>query len=176
MLTITVPETEFYDEDKDEFITLKETKLKLEHSLLSVSKWEAKWHKSYFLPTPKEPAEYLDYIRCMTVNSNEVNPLVYRALTNDNVRMIGDYISDPMTGTTFRDDKKRPNRHVLTSEEIYYSMASYQIPFECDRWHLNRLMVLLRIASIKNEPKKKSKKGDLAKDYARLNDQRTRKK
>ena len=172
MLVLTIPPTESWDEETGYFTETKETKLKLEHSLLSVSKWEAKWHKSYFHPKPKTTAEFLDYIRCMTIN-NDVDPIVYSALTKEHIRKITDYINDPMTATTFsKEHQGKKNRHIVTSEELYYSMASYQIPFECERWHLNRLLTLLRVAGIRNAPPKKRRKSDTMKRWSEINNQR----
>lgn len=178
MLEILVPGREFYDEKADDglgaFIQTKEHTLKLEHSLLSISKWEAKWHKKYLSGEERTPEEMLDYIRCMTVNPTD--PIVYRSLTRQNIMDIENYIKDPMTATTFRNDpNKRPNRHVPSSEELYYDMTAMNIPFEpCEKWHLNRLMTLIRICSIKNTPPKKGRKGrgDTARQWAAMNKER----
>ncbi len=178
MLEIVVPGTEFYDESADgglgAFVQTKDHVLKLEHSLLSISKWEAKWHKKYLANEPRTEEEMLDYIRCMTVNPTD--PTVYRSLTRKNILDIKSYIEDPMTATSFRKDEyQKPNRHVPSSEELYYDMTALNIPFEpCEKWHLNRLMVLIRICSIKNAPPKKGKKnkGNTAKQWAAMNQER----
>lgn len=178
MLEITVPGIEFYDESADgglgAFVETKNHVLKLEHSLLSISKWEAKWHKKYLSQEEKTEEELLDYIRCMTVNPTD--PIIYRALTRQNIMDVMNYIQDSMTATTFRkDETQRPNRHIPSSEELYYDMTAFNIPFDpCEKWHLNRLMTLIRICSIKNAPPKKGKrsKGNTAKQWAKMNQER----
>lgn len=177
MLEIIVPGTEFYDENADNglgaFVETKDHVLKLEHSLLSVSKWEAKWHKKYLDHGDKTQEEMLDYVRCMTIN--QVDPIVYRSLTQQNVLDIKNYIEDSMTATTFSNEDGKRNRHIPSSEELYYDMTALNIPFDpCEKWHLNRLMVLIRICSIKNAPPKKGRKnkGNTAKKWAAMNQER----
>lgn len=151
MLQITIPETELFDEARQEFIYVnKPVTLTLEHSLVSISKWEAKWKKPYLSDEEKSVEEVIDYIRCMTITQN-VDPEVYYALTTDNFKEIDEYIKDPHTATTITE--KGPHKKTgegVTSELIYYWMCAYQIPFEAQKWHFNRLMTLIRIASIKN--------------------------
>ena len=158
MLQITVPATELFDEDTNTFINVKETCLKLEHSLLSISKWESRWCKP-FLAKDKEdkrtPKEMLDYIRCMTLNTN-VPENVYNALTPGNMKAISNYINHPMTATTVV-DRGKGSREIITSELIYYWMISYNIPFECEKWHINRLLMLIKVCNAKNNPKKMSR-------------------
>ena len=157
MLQITVPGTELFDESTETFIQTKEIKLKLEHSLLSISKWEAKWCKP-FLGTNKNDKrtnkEMLDYIECMTLNS-DVPKEVYSTLTVENLEAIRNYINHPMTATTITDrSKHNPFRNeIVTSELIYYWMVAYQIPFECEKWHINRLITLVKICNAKNNTK-----------------------
>ena len=161
MLQLEISGGEFFNESTQEFITTKPQKLLLEHSLLSLSKWEAKWKKPFFNKGRKTPDEYLDYIKCMTINSN-VDPLVYDNLSRDDFKKIMEYIEDPHTATTIRElpNKKRKHNRIVTSELIYYWMCVSGIPFDCERWHLNRLMTLIRICSIENNPdaKKMSKR------------------
>ena len=170
MLQIVVPiSPEGWDEKKQEFVEPKTVKLRLEHSLVSLSKWESKWCKPFLSDDEKTPEETIDYIKCMTLTQN-VDPDVYNHLTQDNIKEIMDYINAPMTATTFREDKaKGRNREVVTSELVYYWMVAMNIPFECQKWHLNRLMTLIRVASIKNEPQKKMSKGDTMRRNAELN-------
>lgn len=170
MLCITIPRIEGYDEAKNEFVILAEEQtLELEHSLVSLSKWEANWHKSFLAKTEKTPEETLDYIKCMTLTPN-VDPSVYNRLTEANVEEITDYIRAPMTATTFREDKSKKNsREVITAEIIYYWMIAAQIPMECQYWHLNRLITLIRVCSIKNSPPKKHSTNELRSQYAALN-------
>lgn len=170
MLYITVPAVQGYDESKNEFVTLAEEQtLELEHSLFSISKWEAKWRKSFLAKADKTPEESLDYIKCMTLTPN-VDPKVYNRLTEANVEEISNYIREPMTATYFSEDKSKKNsREVITAEIIYYWMIAAQIPSEYQYWHLNRLITLIRVCSIKNSPPKKRSANDLRSQYAALN-------
>lgn len=169
MLTIHIPGAEFFDEATETFVETKEQVLQLEHSLLSISKWESKWKKPFLGRDEKTTEEQLDYIKCMTVTPN-VKPETYAALTRENLEAIRDYIQDPMTATTFNERARgRSNHHVITSEELYYQIAANQIPFEVQKWHLNRLLVLLRIFSVKNQPPKKMSKKAWASQQRSLN-------
>lgn len=158
MLRITIPAREYYDEENDEFISVKETTLQLEHSLVSIAKWEAKWRKAFLGKREKTEEEILDYIRCMTISQN-INPMVYMGLTSENIEEINNYISEPMTSIYFYDEIEQKNSNdVITSEVIYWWMITLNIPFECQKWHLNRLLSLIRVCNIKNlSDKKKSK-------------------
>jgi len=154
MLTIKIPDSEIFNEDTSEFIRVKGTTLQLEHSLVSISKWESKWCKPFLGSSTKTNEEMLDYIRCMSINSNAPDELFY-SLGKNELDMISDYISAEMTATTFRKDQvTRGSREIVTSELIYYWMISMNIPFECQKWHLNRLLTLIRVCSIKNTPPK----------------------
>lgn len=169
MLQITVPGTELFDESTETFIQTNDTILKLEHSLLSISKWESKWCKP-FLGTNKEDRrtnkEMLDYIECMTLNNVSKN--VYSALTQDNLQSITRYINHPMTATTINQMRRGNNfaREIVTSELIYYWMVAYQIPFECEKWHINRLITLIRICNAKSNPKKMNKREIMMQNHA----------
>ena len=170
MLQITIPAVDqCWDEQKQEFVSIKEQKLQLEHSLVSLSKWESKWRKAFLAKQDKTYAETLDYIRCMTITPN-VDPQVYNFLTVDNINQINDYIAAPMTATVFSEDNSgRNNREVVTSELIYYWMIALNIPFECQKWHLNRLLTLIRVCNIKNTPPKKRSKNEIMSRNAALN-------
>ena len=173
MLQITIPLTEEqWDEEKEEFISAEEITLQLEHSLISISKWESKWCKSFLSSNEKTYEETIDYIKCMTLSRN-VNPDVYARLTNTNIEQINDYISAPMTATYFSDDKnKGRSREQITSELIYYWMIALNIPVEFEKWHLNRLLTLIRVCNVKNQPPKKMSKRDIMSRNAALNAQR----
>ncbi len=174
MLQITIPATvlEEYDEENNEFIYKvleKEQILQLEHSLVSLSKWESKWCKPFLSKQEKTNEEILDYIKYMTLSKN-VDPNVYGRLTDDNIIAINKYINAPMTATTFVESKQnRANREIITSELIYYWMIALKIPFDCEKWHLNRLLTLVRVCNIKNSPPKKMSKRATASQYAQLN-------
>ena len=161
MLKITVPATELFKEDTDELITVKETHLQLEHSLVSLSKWESKWCKPFISKNDKSVEETLDYIKCMTLTQN-VDPNVYLCLTQQNFKEINDYIDAPMTATWFNErNKESGKKEVVTAEIIYYWMISFNIPFECQKWHLNRLLTLVKVCSIKNTPPKKMSRNEI---------------
>lgn len=171
MLRIVIPTTEFWDEKNNEFISVKGCELQLEHSLVSISKWESKWNRSFLSKVEKTNEETLDYIRCMTLTQN-VNPEVYKCLTNADIVRISDYINAPMTAVHFFNDNDE-NRHnrTITSEVIYSWMIALNIPFECQKWHLNRLLTLIRVCNIENNKSKKSKKSsrEIASRNAALN-------
>lgn len=170
MLIITIPAIEGFDDEKQEFIPLvKEQTLQLEHSLVSLSKWESKWNKAFLSKEEKTMEETIDYIKCMTITQN-VNPEVYDRLSRSNIEDINDYVAAPMTATTFHNDtQKGRGTETVTSELIYYWMISLNIPMECQKWHLNRLLTLIRVCNIKNTPPKKRSKKDIASQYASLN-------
>ena len=173
MLRITIPAREQWDEGLEEFVSTKEKTLQLEHSLVSLSKWESKWCKP-FLHSDKTSEEILDYIKCMTLTQN-VPPDLYNMLSAKNIKDIDDYINAPMTATTFSDDMtSKKNKEIVTSELVYYWMVAYNIPFECQKWHLNRLLTLVRVCNVKNAPPKKQNKKDLARNYAAMNAARRR--
>ena len=169
MLTITIPASEMFNEETNEFIQCKEVTLQLEHSLVSLSKWESKWKKAFLKKDDKTIEETLDYIKCMTITQN-VKDETYNRLTRQNIQDINNYIEDPMTATTFNDvNHSTPSRETTTSELIYYWMIALNIPMECQRWHLNRLLTLIRVCNIKNTPPKKMNKREIMSRNAALN-------
>lgn len=169
MLQITIPAREFWDDVNEKFINFKGQTLTLEHSLVSISKWEAKWKKPFLSKENKTNEETLDYIKCMTLTQN-VDQECYNYLTNSNVSEIKEYIESPMTATTFSENKNTPpSREIITSELIYYWMVALNIPFECQKWHLNRLLTLVRVCGIKNQPPKKMGRNQLMSRNAALN-------
>lgn len=173
MLQIDVPAREFYDEAKDEFIKTKATTLMLEHSLVSISKWEAKWCKPFLGKGEKTNEETIDYIRCMTLTQN-VDPIIYKSLSNENIDDIHKYINAPMTATTFRENPNAPkSREIITSELVYYWMITLGIPVEFQKWHFNRLLTLIRVFNVKNSsPKKRSQREIMASNTALNNARR----
>lgn len=171
MLRVTIPETTLFNNKTNKFIHIQETTLELEHSLISLSKWEQKWHIRFLSPSTKLTQEQsLDYIKCMTITRN-VDPNVYLGIPNDVMKQITDYIQDPMTATNFSEKHGHNASHgeEVSSELIYYWMTAYQIPWEAEKWHLNRLMTLIRIANLKNQPSKKMSKSDILKQNKALN-------
>lgn len=170
MLQITIRPFELWDEEKQEFISYKKAQvLQLEHSLISISKWEQKWHKAFLSKNDKTYEETIYYIQCMTLTQN-VDPISYYFISDDDMNRINEYISDSMTATFFMEDKK-PARssEIVTSELIYYWMIALGIPFECQKWHLNRLLTLIKVCQIKNAPPKKRSKRDIMAQNAALN-------
>lgn len=169
MLRITIPAVEQWNEIKQEFVFTKEQTLSLEHSLVSLSKWESKWCKPFLTKQEKTFEETLDYIKFMTLTQN-VDPEVYNYLTNGNINEINEYIEAPMTATYFSDEKtSKTSREQVTAELIYYWMIALNIPFECQKWHLNRLITLIKVCNIKNQPPKKRNKKDIMSRNAALN-------
>lgn len=169
MLHITIPAVEQWDEVKQEFVYTKDQTLSLEHSLVSLSKWESKWCKAFLTKQEKTFEETLDYIKFMTITQN-VDPKVYNYLTNENVDEVNRYIEAPMTATYFSEDKtSKISREQVTAELIYYWMISLNIPFECQKWHLNRLLTLIKVCNIKNTPPKKRSRKDIMSSNAALN-------
>lgn len=170
MLQISIPiSPEGWDEEKQEFVEPQEKTLQLEHSLVSVSKWESKWHKAFLTNNSKTDEEMFDYIRCMTITQN-VDPSLYNYLTANNVEQIKAYIEDSMSATIIsKGSEGKSNREIVTSELIYYWMISLNIPMECQKWHLNRLLKLIEVCNIKNTPPKKRSKSDIMRSNAALN-------
>lgn len=169
MLKITIPGQELWDEGKEEFVNTKGTTLQLEHSLVSLSKWESKWHKPFLGKGDKTVEETVDYIRCMTLTQN-VDPSVYGFITNEIMGQVSDYIDDSMTATWFsKEEKGNTSQEAVTAELIYYWMVALNIPFECQKWHLNRLLTLIRVCNVKNAPPEKLSQKEITKRTAAIN-------
>ena len=172
MLSIKIDETEIYDDTNNEFITVKAQTLLMEHSLISISKWEKKYHKSFLHNVDKFTLEEkLYYYKCMTITQN-VDTTIYQCLGAKNIRKINDYINDPMTATTFPPSNSPKSRDIITNEIIYYRMLKFGIPFECEKWHLNQLLTLINVCSVKEGPVKKMGPGELASRNRALNAKR----
>lgn len=169
MLEITTLEDEFYDPRTNKFIQIPACTLTLEHSLISLAKWESKWHIPYFGTTPKTAAQDLDYIRCMVIGTVK-SRYVFDALSIENILAIQKYIKDPMTATTFNTKGSGKSRkEVTTAETIYAHMFAHSIPMECQKWHLNRLLTLLRVCDLQNTPREKMTKKQTAQWNAEQN-------
>lgn len=169
MLEINVDKFELFDENTEEFVSGGPYKLRLEHSLISVSKWESKYNKPFLSNKEKTTEELMAYVKYMTITQG-IPDVAYYGLTKENISEINDYISAKMTATWFSD---RPgtgrSREIITSELIYYWMITLGIPFECQKWHLNRLLTLIRVCSIKSAPSKKMPFKDLARRNSDIN-------
>lgn len=172
MLRLVIPSIELFDEKTQEFITSKSFELQLEHSLVSLSKWESKWQIPFLTAKDKTTEQTLDYIRCMTISQN-VDPTAYRYIRQKQIDEISAYIDAPMTATTFsKREERKKNKEVVTAEIIYHWMIIFNIPFECQKWHLNRLLTLINVCSIKNQPKKKMTAKEARNVQRSLNEER----
>ena len=168
MLKITVSAMEFWDDGTSRFVKIPAQTLKLEHSLISIYKWESKWHKSFLSTKEKTAEEALDYIRCMTINQ-EIDPIIYRYLSVDQMTKIKEYVSNSMTATTVNNRNKRPSRQIITAEVIYSWMIDLGIPLEFEKRHLNHLLTLIDVCSIRQSPGKKMSKKDIYNQNRALN-------
>ena len=172
MLTIVVPGVEMYDEQNEEFVTRDDMTLDLEHSLVSLSKWESIYEKPFLDTKQKTTEEVLEYIKLMTLTPN-VSDDVYTKLSEENVLAINKYLEAKMTATWFSEAPGAPkSRDIITAELIYYWMITFQIPFECENWHLNRLFTLIRVCNIKQAKPKKMSRSEIAARNRELNAQR----
>lgn len=173
MLTLKIDRLELFDETINEFVDIPEQIIELEHSLISLSKWEAKWEVPFLSDKEKTDEQTLDYVKCMTLTPN-VSSAVFDNLSQEQLNLVGEYINAKRTATWFSESKsKSRSREIITSELIYYWMVSLTIPFECQEWHLNRLLTLVRVCNEKNNPnKKKMSRSELAARNRALNEQR----
>lgn len=172
MLTIVVVGEELYDNENNEFSTTGDFTLELEHSLLSVSKWESKYKRPFLGPGEKTIEETLGYIEAMILTENPPDDYMTK-LSQDNIKEINEYIESNQTGTTFNEIvKQTPNKEIISAELIYYWMVAYRIPFEVQHWHLSRLFALIRICGIKQEKPKKVSRRDAQAQRAAINQQR----
>lgn len=163
---------EFYNEKTGEFIVVKPQKIILEHSLLSISKWESKWKKPFFSEKEMTPALFKDYVKCMTITPN-VDPLLYECMSYSQMKEIREYMSDSRTATKITTKPHGKSKTVVTSELIYYWMFAQNIPIECEKWHINRLMTLIEVSSIKSNPKqKRMSRNEIYRQNSELNRQR----
>jgi hypothetical protein len=170
VLIIEVPLEESFDEEKMEFVTTSAYKLELEHSLVSLSKWEAKFEKPFLSNEDKTAEESLWYIEAMTITP-DVPPEVFAKLSQKNIDDVSAYINGKQTATWFREDPNKPkSREIITGEIIYYWMLSLNIDQECENWHLNRLITLIRVVNEKNAPPKKAGRMDRAEMARRRNE------
>lgn len=173
MLQIETPSLELYDSAKNEFTVIRGKTLSLEHSLISLAKWESIWHKPFLEQKELAGDEFVSYVECMTIGQ-PAQKEIYYSLSQENVDQINKYISDPMTATWFsRNDNQSPKGHeIVTAELLYCQMFMLNIPMECEKWHINRLITLIRVCSIKSTPAKKMSKSETLAQQARLNQKR----
>jgi hypothetical protein len=172
MLTITVPGDEVYDESTGILSTVNDVHLELEHSLVSLSKWEQMYEKSFIATEEKTEGELFAYIQCMITTPDYPTDVLYK-FSKENIEEINNYISAKMTATSFHDPPGAPKtREVITNELIYYWMTVFNIPFECQHWHLNRLFTLIRVCNVKQSKPKKISQAEAARQRAEMNARR----
>lgn len=177
MITIKIPDREYYNEDTNEFISVKGPVLTMEHSLLSIRKWESKWHQPFM--GKKEPTfeQMLDYFRCMTITPKDVGIEVFHGLSAENVAELKAYIGDSMTATTFhtypgKKKGKASGPSIITAEVVYGWMFQNGIPLECEKWHFNQLMTLIRVCAQQGGVNPKMSKKDILAQNKALNEAR----
>lgn len=173
MITITVPGLELYNEETNKFSQAPSETVTMEYSLMSIAKWESKWHVPFLGKGEKTREMTIDFFRCMTIGTPK-DPNVYSHFTSDNIKEISEYINNPMTAAKFYDNNQDKShvRQTITAELMYFKMFSYGIPIDCEKWHFMRLMALIREFDRRNAPPKKMGKQEIAAQHRSLNAQR----
>jgi len=174
MLRVIIDETEMYNEETEEFFTQPSVNLVLEHSLVSVSKWESKHQKPFLTVSDKSQEEIFDYVRFMIISHDDLDPGVIFRLGQSNFDAINDYMSSSQSATTFGDlpEGNKVRGEIITSELVYFWMIEFNIPFECQHWHLNRLFSLIKICNVKRQKPKRMPKHAIAQRYREINERR----
>jgi hypothetical protein len=173
VLQLKILAAESFDEATSKFVSPVEAVLELEHSLVSLSAWESKWKIPFLGDKPKTNEQVLDYV-IMMFSGTEFSEDLLGKLSDENIKEINDYINDKMTATWFREEKHQDSGEIVTAELIYYWMIALGVPFECQHWHLNRLLTLIKVCNIKNAPKKKLSRAEAIQQQRDLNAQRRR--
>lgn len=169
ILVLEFPEYDQFDRVTEEFVTFPPARLTLVHNLLSIVRWESKWKRSFVDRPPSSVDEVIDYVECMADGQPSV-PHMLERLTRDHTEAIKAYIADPMSASVML---SRPGQtkssEKMTSDLIYYYMVTFQIPFEAEEWHLNRLLMLIRICNAKQSAGQKTNSKSAASQRAALN-------
>lgn len=172
MLPLHIGALELFDESTGTFIYTKPITLTLEHSLIAISKWESKWQKSFIHSKDLSREQSVDYVKCMVVSPTCIDENIWKALPYEILNQVAAYIDNPMTATTINGERKGGGSQIVTSELIYYWMITHNIPFECQKWHINRLLMLIKICNVNNNPGKKMSKREVLSRNAELNAKR----
>lgn len=177
MLEITIPSFQVYNEKTNEILDVDGVTLKLEHSLVSLRKWEQIWHKPFLGKDEKNLEEMASYFECMTISPANISKDLYLYMPEVYKAKIVSYIEDPMTATWFADKKKKRgaaknNREIITAEVIYYWMITLNVPVEFQKWHLNTLLTLIRTISEKNGNGEKKDRSEWLSERRALNAER----
>lgn len=171
MLEITIPGGERWSDRENRFYYPKETTIRLEHSLVSLSKWEAKWEIPFIGNRNLTYEQNCDYVQCMNMTQN-VSSEVFEFIPPETLAEIRQYVDKKMTATTISNTTGRKSRETVTSEVIYCWMTELGIPFECQKWHLNRLITFIQVCQIRKAPQKKYRGSDLLRRNYELNELR----
>lgn len=171
MLTIVVPGVEVFDEGKQKFTTIGDVTLELEHSLVSLSKWESKYEKPFLSKEEKTEEEILGYVKAMVLTENPPKE-IFQKLNEEHFEAINSHINAKMTATWFSDTHQPRSQEIITAELIYYWMIAFQIPIECEHWHLNRLFTLIQVCNHKQEKPKKMSRSEMNRRNREINAQR----
>lgn len=176
MLILKLEGEEDWDEVQEKFVYSDQAEIKLEHSLVSINKWESKYHVPFLgREHEKTPEEFIDYIRFMSLSKNITDDIIRRIITSkEHLESIKAYMDDPMTATTFSKRQQAQARinqggEYITAELIYYWMVALQIPFECEKWHINKLLTLIQVCNLKNAPPKKMSQSEIHAQNKALN-------
>lgn len=170
MLTITITD-EYWDDDAEIFRYPEVAVLQFEHSLVSLSKWEAEFHKPFLTPDNKTEEEMVGYVKAMLIT--DTDPSILQRLTQEDIEQLDAYINNPMTGSTINELPQRGKASErISAELIYFWMSNYQIDYECRHWHLNQLFTLIKIHHAKTQKPKPMSKNARAQQMAELNAQR----
>lgn len=179
MLEIYVEGETFWNEELQEFYDMAPKTFHFEYSLAAISKWEMKWHIPYLTEDTKTQEQVRDFIRCMCLDEEPPDELHLAILSTRYAEEFNAYTKDPMTATTIKSVDKFPSHsrnNIQTNELIYHLMTVNNIPFECDKWHFNRLMTLIRVCNEQNGEKKPMTKRETLEYQAALNKARRAKK